>query len=221
MTRTTAIRAFVVGAPLPFAALLTQHPMGGGDLFELVSDNLTTWLTIHYAGRVFFPLMALVVWLLIRDLPGRAATIARWALPVFAVFYTVWEAVFGIAIGLIAQSGSDLSGAERAGAAAAVDHIVASPLFGEAGAFRGRLAGVVDRDRGRDHGAQARRRPPLGADPVRHRRPVGVPRADRPARARLPQRRRVPDRAPPRGGARHGSASPAGVMTRLPAVPWR
>ena len=135
MTRTTAIRAFVVGAPLPFAALLTQHPMGGGDMFELVSENVGTWLTIHYAGALFFPLMALVVWLLIRDLPGRAATIARWALPVFAVFYTVWEAVFGIAIGLIAQSGGDLSGAEREGAAAAVDQIVASPLFGESGLF--------------------------------------------------------------------------------------
>ena len=135
MTRTTAIRAFVVGAPLPFAALLTQHPMGGGDMFELVSENVGTWLTIHYAGALFFPLMALVVWLLIRDLPGRAATIARWALPVFAVVYTVWEAVFGIAIGLIADSGSDLSGAERAGAAAAVENIVASPLFGESGAF--------------------------------------------------------------------------------------
>jgi len=135
MTRTTAIRAFVIGAPLPFAALLTQHPMGGGDLFEQVSDNVGSWLAIHYAGAIFFPLMAFVVWLLIRDLPGRAATIARWALPVYAVFYTVWEAVFGIAIGLIAESGSDLSGAERAGAASAVDHIVASPLFGESGAF--------------------------------------------------------------------------------------
>ena len=135
MSRTTAIRAFVVGAPLPFAALLTQHPMGGGDLFELVSDNLTPWLAIHYAGLVFFPLMALVVWLLIRDLPGRAATIARWALPVFAVFYTVWEAIFGLAIGLIVQSGGDLTGAERAGAVAAVEDIVASPLFGEAGAM--------------------------------------------------------------------------------------
>jgi hypothetical protein len=133
MTRSTAIRAFVVGAPLPFAALLTQHPMGGGDLFELVSANTGAWLAIHYAGAVFFPLMALVVWLLIRDLPGRAATIARWALPVFAVFYTVWEAVFGIAIGMIAQSASDLTGAERAGAAAAVEEIVASPLFGELG----------------------------------------------------------------------------------------
>jgi hypothetical protein len=135
MTRTTAIRAFVVGAPLPFAALLTQHPTGGGDLYELVSDNLTAWLAIHYSGALFFPLMALVIWTLIRGLPGRAATIARCALPVYAVFYTVWEAIFGIATGLLADTGGDLSGAERRGAQEAVQDIVASPIFGESGVF--------------------------------------------------------------------------------------
>jgi hypothetical protein len=51
------------------------------------------------------------------------------------VFYIVWEAGFGSAIGLVAESSNDLGGAERAGAAGAVEHIVASPLFGESGAF--------------------------------------------------------------------------------------
>jgi hypothetical protein len=135
MSRTTALRAFLVAAPLPFAALLTQHPMGTGDLYTEVAANLTPWLAIHVAGAVFFPLMALVIWLLIRDLPGRAATVARCALPVFAVFYTIWEAIFGIAIGLIADTGKGLTGAERQGAVEAIDGIVASPLFGESGVF--------------------------------------------------------------------------------------
>jgi hypothetical protein len=133
MTRTTALRAFLVAAPLPFAALLTQHPMGGDDLYTLVADNLTPWLAIHFAGIVFFPLMALVVWLLIRDIPGRAATIARFALPVYAIVYTVWESIFGIAIGLIADTGTSLSGAEQQGAVAAINDIVASPIVGESG----------------------------------------------------------------------------------------
>ena len=38
MSRSTALRAFLVGAPLPFAALLTQHPMGTGDLFTEISE---------------------------------------------------------------------------------------------------------------------------------------------------------------------------------------
>ena len=74
MSRTTALRAFLVGAPLAFAALLTQHPMGTGDIFTGVSENVTPWLAVHYGAAVLFPLMALVVWLLIRDLSGRAAT---------------------------------------------------------------------------------------------------------------------------------------------------
>lgn len=135
MTRTTALRAFLVGTPLAFAALLTQHPMGTGDLFTEVSENVTPWLMVHYGGAVLFPLMAVVIWALIRGLPGRAATIARVALPIYAVFYTVWETVFGIATGIVADSGNALNGAERDGAAAVVDTIVASPIVGESGLF--------------------------------------------------------------------------------------
>jgi hypothetical protein len=135
MNLNTVRRAFLVGAPLAFAALLTQHPMGTGDMFDEVSKSVTPWLIVHYGGAVGFPLMALVVWMLIRDLPGRAATIARCALPIYAVFYVVWEAVFGIATGIIADAGNDLSGAEREGAAATVDAIIASPFMGEPGVF--------------------------------------------------------------------------------------
>jgi len=128
-------RAFLVGAPLAFAALLTLHPMGTGSMFDAVSENVTRWLIVHYGGAIGFPAMALVIWLLIRDLPGRAATIARCALPVYAVFYGVWEALFGIATGIIAGAGNSLSGAEREGAEAAFDAIITSPLVGEPGVF--------------------------------------------------------------------------------------
>jgi hypothetical protein len=116
--------------------------MGTGDLFDEVSRSVTPWLIVHYGGAVGFPAMALVIWLLIRDLPGRAATIARFALPVYAVFYTVWEAIFGIATGIIADTGNGLSDTQREGTAAAVDAIVASPIVGEAGVF-GSIGGLA------------------------------------------------------------------------------
>ena len=80
--------------PATHAALLAWHPIGRSDLFELVYNNLTPWLAIHYAGLVFFPVDG--ARRLAAD-PGctrSAATIARWALPVFAVFFAVWEAIF-------------------------------------------------------------------------------------------------------------------------------
>lgn len=133
MTRSTALSAFLVAAPLPFAAALTQHPTGGTDLYELISANQTAWMAVHYTGAVFFPLMALVLWQLVRGLPGRAASVTRYAMPVFAVFYGVYEALFGIANGLIANTASGLGGAERQGAIEAIDDIVASPIVGEPG----------------------------------------------------------------------------------------
>jgi hypothetical protein len=135
LSRTTALRAFVVGAPLAFAALLTRHPMGAGDFYTAVSESSGAWLAVHFGSAILFPLMALVVWLLIRDLPGRAAAVSRWALPVFAVLYGVWETMFGIANGMIARAGSDLGPAARRGTSAAFDSIVGSPLVGELSVF--------------------------------------------------------------------------------------
>jgi hypothetical protein len=134
MSRTTALRAFMLGAPLAFAALLTQHPTGD-DLYSAASGDVTAWLAVHYGSAVFFPLMALIVWLLIRDLRGRAATVARFSLPVFAVFYGVFEAVFGIATGIVANAGNGLAGAEREGAVTAVEQIAGSPFVGDPGLF--------------------------------------------------------------------------------------
>ena len=135
MSRTTALRAFLIGAPLAFAGLLTQHPMGTGDLYTEVSQNVTPWLAVHYGAAVFFPLMGLVVWQLIRGLEGRAATVARVALPVYAVAYGVWESMFGIANGLLAQTGNSLNGEARQGVIEASEDIVSSPIFGEVSVF--------------------------------------------------------------------------------------
>ena len=78
-----------------FGALLTRHPMAPGDFFDGVSANVTPWPMVHLGGAILFPAMALVVWLLIRDLSSRPATVARVALPVYAVFHLVFEAVMG------------------------------------------------------------------------------------------------------------------------------
>jgi hypothetical protein len=135
MSRTTALRAFLLGAPLAFAAVLTQHPTGDGELYAVVSENVGPWLTVHYAGALFFPLMALVIWLLIRDLTGRAATVARVALPIYAAGYLVFEALYGIAVGILANTGNHLGAAERHGVVQAVDDIAGSPMVGDPGLF--------------------------------------------------------------------------------------
>jgi hypothetical protein len=122
-------------APLGFAVLLLAHPMGDGSLYAVASRHVTTWLVVHIVAAVLFPAMAAVVWHLLRDLDGVAATVGRVALPVFAVFYTAWEVMTGVATGVLASAGE----------AKAVDHLASSPIAGELGLFNsvGALAWTV------------------------------------------------------------------------------
>lgn len=136
MSLTTARKWLLIGAPLAFAAWLQKfHPVGGDDFYTLVSENTTDWLTVHYGAAVMFPLMGYLVWLLVRDIPGRAATVTRVALPIYAVFYGVFEAMVGLASGMMAQQGNDMTGAARDGVAEAVNAIVTHPILGDAGLF--------------------------------------------------------------------------------------
>ena len=104
-------RAWMIVAPLVFAALLIAHPMGD-TFYAAASEHNTAWLTVHVGAAVFFPLMAAVVWCMLRGLDGRAALVARASLLVFAVFYTAWEVMTGIATGVLAGAG-DVEGVER------------------------------------------------------------------------------------------------------------
>ena len=135
MTRTVATRTFLVTAPLAFAALLILHPVGEDSFSALAFGNTDRWLIVHVGAAVMFPLMAFVVWLLLRGVPGRAATVSRIALPVFAVSYGVWEALTGISTGIVAQQGDGMTGPARQALADAVDRIGTHPISGELGLF--------------------------------------------------------------------------------------
>ena len=143
----TAQRALLVSAPLAFAALLMLHPTGGDDFAVLVSENLTAWLAVHYGAAVLFPLMGYLLYVLIRDLPGRAATVARYAIPVYAVVYGVYEAM--VRCHRVTQEGGAFPRLTRVGE----------------GRCRSRVGGLVDRPRLR----RARR---TRVRPLAHRLPA-------------------------------------------------
>jgi len=58
-------------------------------------------LVVHVGMMVFIPLLALAIGLLLRDLRSTAARVSRIALAVFVVFYVAWEALQGIANGIL------------------------------------------------------------------------------------------------------------------------
>ena len=90
-------RAFLVGVPLAWAILLLFHPVGeGDDFYPIIRDEVTAFELVHVGTMVFVPLMAGVVFLLLRDIESKSATISRIALAIFAVVYTAFEVLIGI-----------------------------------------------------------------------------------------------------------------------------
>ena len=112
---------FLVGVPLAWAILLLFHPGGEGeDLYGDLQDQVTRMLVVHIGMLIFIPLMAVVVYVLLRDLEGTAALVSRIALAVYVVFYGAWEALYGIGLGILGGAVNDLPEAERATGAAVI-----------------------------------------------------------------------------------------------------
>jgi hypothetical protein len=105
--------AFLIGVPLLWGILLLFHPVGD-EFYATISDALTRFLTVHVGTMLFIPLMAGVMLLLLRDVEGTAAWVARIAVAVFAVVYLVFEALVGIGAGLLVDNIDAVPASERA-----------------------------------------------------------------------------------------------------------
>jgi hypothetical protein len=116
--------AFLIGVPLAWAVLLLFHPTGEGEAITYadVQEEVTRFLVVHLGMLVFIPLMAGVVYLLVRGIEGTAARVCRIALVLFVVFYGAWEALVGIGTGILVNDINGLAASDRA---------VAAPLVGE------------------------------------------------------------------------------------------
>ena len=100
--------AFLIGMPLLWAILLLFHPGGEGDAIYLeVQDSVTRFMVVHIGMVVFIPLMAVVIYVLLRGVEGTAAWVGRIALVPFVVFYSAWEVCRGSASGFSSTSCKD------------------------------------------------------------------------------------------------------------------
>jgi hypothetical protein len=107
--------AFVLGVPVAWAIVLLFHPVGDGDRFyPIVRDEVTRWELVHLATMLFIPLMAVVVYLIVRGVEGTAAKVTRVALPVFVVFYGAFEVLIGVGMGVLVNEVNGLSQSDLA-----------------------------------------------------------------------------------------------------------
>jgi hypothetical protein len=136
---------FLIGVPLLWAILLLFHPTGDGDYYPIVKDDVTAWMTVHIGMMLFIPLLAGVVFLLLRRVTGPAALVSRIALAPFVVFYGAYETLVGLGSGILADEVNALPEAERATGAQLIQDFNESKLLADPGVLNsiGTVALVV------------------------------------------------------------------------------
>ncbi|HZN22379.1 MAG TPA: hypothetical protein VFB57_07450 [Gaiellaceae bacterium] len=102
-------RACFLGAVVGYFIIGAIHP---ADLE--VGDATSLYLGIHLVQLVLILLVAWGIWLLVKDLPGRAAKVARVAILPYAIIYSAFDAIAGVAIGIVIREANGLSAVEGA-----------------------------------------------------------------------------------------------------------
>jgi hypothetical protein len=131
-----------VAGPLLWACLVLFHPMPGeGSPYEGISDVVDRWLVVHVGQLLLTPLLVLAVWRLLSGLTSPAATVSRCALVVWAVFFSAYDSIQGIATGLLIRYASGLDGDGRQSVDRALDYLVGDSLLAGDISFLGLVAG--------------------------------------------------------------------------------
>jgi hypothetical protein len=129
---------FLIVVPLAWAVLLWFHPGGDRDaIYAGLADDVTRWQIVHVGTLVFIGLMGVALFLLVRDLPGRAAAISRLAILPFVLFYGAYEAVIGLGTGALVQHANDAPPGDRAAVSDAIQSLQDNVVLGDPGIVSG------------------------------------------------------------------------------------
>jgi hypothetical protein len=125
---------FLIGMPIAWAVLLWFHPDASPDnVYEDLRDDVTTYLIVHVGMLIFIGLIGVALYLVVRDLPGKAATISRLAIGPFVLFYSAWESVIGLAVGVLVQHANNAPPGDRPAISDAIQALGENAIVGEAG----------------------------------------------------------------------------------------
>jgi hypothetical protein len=111
----------LLAAPLLWLVPAMLHPVG--DPYAGIAGETDRWLFVHLAQLALVPFLGALVWMLLAGLESAAARIARAALVAWVVFFSAFDAVAGIATGVLSRHANGLAGEEREGVIAAIDFL--------------------------------------------------------------------------------------------------
>lgn len=132
-------RALLIGTPILLGTLFLIHPDGSGGLDSLLPVG-DAWLYLHVAMLPLLGLLGVSFYVLLNDHSGTVATIGRVGVAIYMTFYVAFEAIAGVATGLLVHEAHMLPAEQQEGVAAAINTLVVpSMLIG----FIGTLGAVI------------------------------------------------------------------------------
>lgn len=105
LERTSTTVAVVLAAVcIAWVVVALIHPT------TLTDEDTTTWMVVHIVQLVFAPIVALGILALLKGIEGPAATLARGAAVLWAAWFSAYDAVAGIATGILIGGDSRAAG---------------------------------------------------------------------------------------------------------------
>lgn len=133
----------LVGPAVLLGTLFLIHPDGSGGLDALLPVG-DVWLALHVVMLPLLGLLGVSLYALLAGYSGRLATVGRIGVAVYGTFYVAFEAIAGVATGLLVQTAHAHPPTQRSGIAAAVEGLagpsVALGFIGAVGALVAVLA---------------------------------------------------------------------------------
>ena len=141
---TASRRLLVLAPPLVLGVLEIGHPgvTPGTPIAATLMPMIGWWTTLHVAQVPLFALLGLTVWLLVRDLEGRAPRVSGRALAVFVVVYPAFDAAVGVGSGVVLRALAPATAEQMAAVKPSMQALFWGPVTGLM-AMAGSLAWVM------------------------------------------------------------------------------
>jgi hypothetical protein len=91
----TAVAVVVAAVCIAWVVVALIHPT------SLTDDDIPTWMVVHIAQLVFAAIIALGILALLKGIEGPAVTVARGAAVLWAAWFSAYDAIAGIATGIL------------------------------------------------------------------------------------------------------------------------
>ena len=122
----------LLAAPLLWVVVAILHPGGVGNEpppYEGIADDANKWIFVHFSQLVLTPFVAWGVWMLLDGIQSVAATVARVSVVVWMVFFSAFDAIAGIAVGVLTRYANSLAGDEQEAVVGAIDFLFQDSRF--------------------------------------------------------------------------------------------